>query len=176
MSACARLGAVGWVGECATNSYPLHPLASYLGVFGAYSSMAHFYIAGDAQSVSFARGERLCDQCHALLPHFQFTKLISPTENWRNVSADINQKWGFQLGENRCVVWNANGRLLGNDLEWEKYVHETYNIDIDVSSKQLLDIADENEAAVRSMLAEMEMTEEEPNHIVVNSWEKSAYN
>jgi len=153
-----------------------HRTNPYPGVFGACLDMAHFYIAGDAQSVSFARGERLCDQCHAFLPHFKVTKLVSPTENWHNVSADIHQKWGFKIGENRCVVWNANGRLLGNDLEWEKYVHETYNIDIDVNSKQLLDIADENEAAVRSMLAEMELTEEERTHIVVNSWEKSAYN
>ena len=138
--------------------------------------MAHFYIAGNAASIEFARGERLVDILHHRLPDCRFTKLVTSTQNWGNLRSELQQKWGFKTKEYQCVVWTSAGTLIGNEKDFSTYAQETYGVETDVTKAIMVKIASENATTVMSILNDRVLSDSvNSEYVEVNSWESSEY-
>ena len=118
--------------------------------------MAEFLIAGNVESVSFTHGERLCDILRQALPACSVKKMVSLRKNWDQAKRELAKTYGFEeerLRDLECVVWFADGRLLGGADEFSDYCKQTYNIVSDLDLTDLPGIAKENSVVVQKMMA-----------------------
>ena len=118
--------------------------------------MAELYIAGNCESVSFTHGERLCDILRQTLPVCSVTKFVTLRAHWEQGRRELAARYGLdeeRLSTLECVVWFADGRLLGGADAFSDYCKQTYNVHSDLDLVELPGIAKENTAVVQKMMA-----------------------
>ena len=118
--------------------------------------MAEFLIAGNVESVSFTHGERLCDILRQTLPVCTVTKFVALRAHWAQAKSELAARYGFdeeRLRTLECVVWFADGRLMGGADAFSDYCKVTYNVRSDLDLGDLPGIAKENAAVVQKMMA-----------------------
>ena len=117
--------------------------------------MAEFLIAGNVESVSFTHAERLCDILKQTLPCCSVTKHVALRAHWPAAREKLAAQLGFdpeQVRTLECIVWFADGRLVGGADAFSDYCKQTYNLRSDLELCDLPGIAKENAAVVKKLM------------------------
>ena len=97
-------------------------------------------IAGVADSLEYAKCERIGDIMQLSLPSAKIeTRAVLPKE-WDRFFDDVCEKHNFNranLKGRQCIVWNRSGKLVGHAQAFEKFAATRYQIECDLTAEQL---------------------------------------